>query len=613
MFRHDVVREITYESIPGPDRAAWHRIAADIAVEDGRSAIEAAEHLVRSGPGGGRRAVALLRQAAAECRAVAPLTAATYLAHALVTLDPQDPLWSDVCAEAVGLLASTRRVEEARRWGEQALQRSDLAPEIRANLLLGLAFGAKQAGHNRMAVEYVDWALGLRSVSHGVRAKLYGLKAHALLYLDYGAGADEAGKRACRTGRVSGEYGACALGYTARSVVAQFEGRLDTALALAEAAVDAADAHGGTVVHRHPKLWRGIAFVALDRFDDGAADYKAAFRESDRLHTKWLHSPLQFHRAHLWVAQGLLDDAMTEAEAGLVPEPHDDTEQLFAPLHGLLATIAVQRGQMLTARKHLRQMTRVLARGITVAPELIAWPHAVFHDANGQPRLALREMAEVLRQAPGRLLLFSHAPEAAPELVRMAIAVGDHAVAKHVADAARFAADRNRSVVSLAGAALHAEALLHQDLGRFTEAAECLDPSPRRLLRAAALCDAARAGYRTARSEAVESLEKALHLYQMCGAHRGIAHVHNLRRVVGVSTPADGGGSEVESRLDRLTPAQQEIARLVPERRSNRAIADRLDMPEGTVRTHMQEIYRRLGIHSRPELIRIVRAEENGA
>ena len=57
-------------------------------------------------------------------------------------------------------------------------------------------------------------------------------------------------------------------------------------------------------------------------------------------------------------------------------------------------------------------------------------------------------------------------------------------------------------------------------------------------------------------------------------------------------------------RLSRLlTPRELEIVRLAAEGLRNREIADRLTITEGTVKIHLHNIYEKLGVTGRPQLI----------
>jgi RNA polymerase sigma factor (sigma-70 family) len=76
---------------------------------------------------------------------------------------------------------------------------------------------------------------------------------------------------------------------------------------------------------------------------------------------------------------------------------------------------------------------------------------------------------------------------------------------------------------------------------------------------------------------------------------RSIASLLNKRR-------------EVESQLERLTPREKEVLRLMAEGTSSRDIATRLGISSTTVRTHIRSLGSKLGVHSKLEAI--VKARE---
>jgi two-component system, NarL family, nitrate/nitrite response regulator NarL len=55
----------------------------------------------------------------------------------------------------------------------------------------------------------------------------------------------------------------------------------------------------------------------------------------------------------------------------------------------------------------------------------------------------------------------------------------------------------------------------------------------------------------------------------------------------------------------RLTPREREVALLATRGLSNRAIADQLKLTEGTVKIHLNNIFRKLGIYRRASLIKM--------
>ena len=61
----------------------------------------------------------------------------------------------------------------------------------------------------------------------------------------------------------------------------------------------------------------------------------------------------------------------------------------------------------------------------------------------------------------------------------------------------------------------------------------------------------------------------------------------------------------------QLTTREQDVARLVASGLSNKAIAHRLGLQEGTVKVHLHNIYQKLGISSWVELILMTTASGN--
>lgn len=104
------------------------------------------------------------------------------------------------------------------------------------------------------------------------------------------------------------------------------------------------------------------------------------------------------------------------------------------------------------------------------------------------------------------------------------------------------------------------------------------------------------------------------------------AFIHKSRAaqdvVDAIRTVADGGTlftprtisqllnsrREVEAQLERLTPREKEVLRLMADGTSSREIAGRLGISYTTVRTHIRSLGSKLGVHSKLEAI--VKARE---
>jgi DNA-binding NarL/FixJ family response regulator len=60
-----------------------------------------------------------------------------------------------------------------------------------------------------------------------------------------------------------------------------------------------------------------------------------------------------------------------------------------------------------------------------------------------------------------------------------------------------------------------------------------------------------------------------------------------------------------------LTPRERDVVRLIASGLSNKSIAHRLGLREGTVKVHLHNIYQKLGISGRVELILTAIASRN--
>jgi DNA-binding CsgD family transcriptional regulator len=67
------------------------------------------------------------------------------------------------------------------------------------------------------------------------------------------------------------------------------------------------------------------------------------------------------------------------------------------------------------------------------------------------------------------------------------------------------------------------------------------------------------------------------------------------------------------TRVEGLTPAEQRVAVLVAEGRTNREVAAALFLGERTVESHLSHVYAKLGVRSRAELARTFRPDEQSS
>jgi DNA-binding NarL/FixJ family response regulator len=74
---------------------------------------------------------------------------------------------------------------------------------------------------------------------------------------------------------------------------------------------------------------------------------------------------------------------------------------------------------------------------------------------------------------------------------------------------------------------------------------------------------------------------------------------------------AEGGrldtGTEIAARIAELTPQQRRVLVLLSEGKLNKQIAFELEVTEATIKAHITQIFRKLGVHSRTQAVIVAR------
>ncbi|MEX2048063.1 MAG: AAA family ATPase [Gemmatimonadota bacterium] len=108
--------------------------------------------------------------------------------------------------------------------------------------------------------------------------------------------------------------------------------------------------------------------------------------------------------------------------------------------------------------------------------------------------------------------------------------------------------------------------------------------------------------------EATAELKRVHELFAKLGADLELEKARMQFRQIGHRPPPKGVGEG----LGGLTGRELEVARLVAQRKSNKAIGKELDMAPRTASTHLSNIYQKLGISSRGELADLIRELDAG-
>lgn len=559
-----------------------------------------------------------------QMKPTAPRTAADLTLHLLSMVGPGDERRPRLAAEAVRLLATTGRMDEAQQLGETALSEKG-APSASGELLLALADISYLNGRAHEAVDYSGSALALPTLHEAVRVPLLSIRAHGLLDEQTGhtsvgeaeAMAEEAREGALRRGDTPSLV--CAHSGLCRASIER--GDLETALWFGTESVRIADEAGGQARHRHPRIWLAAALTAADRVEDAREVLIADQAELDQFGTTWAQPLWHLHLANLSLKTGHLEEAQIEAELGVRAAGRMTEMPRTARLLAVLARIALHRDDVAQSRDYIATARSRLDQAGQHQPFELSWTSALVAEAEHGAESALRELTGTLESPQTRTRLLLRAPYAAARVTMWAVGTRKADLAADVLSSARDLADRNPQVPLLEAAALHAEGVMRTDSVLLRAAIDTYCRGSRPTAQAAALEDLAALGEHLAETEPgpVPLLEAALSIYATYGAEyesrRVRAELARARALAprpkqpSVSVPAPAPAPDQIT----LTSSELRVARLVAEGLTNREVANRLYLSPHTVDSHLRHSFNKLGVSSRVELTRWILANDEHA
>ncbi len=619
-FRHPLVRRAVYESAPGGWLLGAHeRCAAELAAR-GAPAAARAHHVEYSARHGDLDAIAVLTEAGSAAMLRAPASAAGWFSAA-VRLMPEsatvDQRIALLLARARALAAEGRLVEShADLLGSIALAPAD-AVSLRVNLTATCAgverlLGRHQEAHARLLAgldELPDQSNG-DAVTLMIELAIDSLfRAEPDAVCDWSGRALQASRELGERPLVAASTALLALGRAVAGAIPDAIVTYEQATALLAAMPD--EELGARV---DAAAYLASAATYLDRYDEAVAHAERALRlgrAAGHLHPTLLPALGAAHslRGRLGDAARVLDDGMEAARlAGI-------TQGMAWMLRNraLLLTMTGDVEPALEMAEEALELTRRLDESVLSAWAAMVVARAAVMAGRGTRALEVLvppDRADVLAAIPAAwrgigfvALATAYAEAGRPDDAARTVAAAEaHAAALGLPLAAAWAHHAAAAVALLDGdyerAAEHAlaSAAAAEEIGVVVEAALA------RVLAGRAL---AAGGDEDA---GVAQLEQAAAVFERAGAvrHRDAAeqHMRGLgRRVHRRSRPGsvqDGNG------LAALTEREQEIARLVVDRRTNPEIAAELFLSPKTVETHLRNIFRKVSVTSRVELARAI-------
>jgi DNA-binding CsgD family transcriptional regulator len=294
-----------------------------------------------------------------------------------------------------------------------------------------------------------------------------------------------------------------------------------------------------------------------------------------------------------------------EARARKLEQASEDVPLVFAEAELVLGRLLAARGELLEARAHLGRAHDAGCTGGSVAVAAAAAGGLAGMDlARGDTEAAAEQALAALElvRAKG---IWVWAADVTPVAVEALLAGGrtDEA-ARIIREVARGL--RRRDAPAAAAALGVCRALLVRGEGRADQAARAFARSERAWLALPRPYEAARCRedralllLSTGQERGKDLLLGALESFSALEASWDAARVRRALREHGVARPWRGGRRGYG---DRLSPREEEVARLAAQGRTNREIAEALVLSPRTVQDHLTSAMRKLGVESRRAL-----------
>jgi DNA-binding CsgD family transcriptional regulator len=606
-FRHPLIRQALYESMPAALRTALHAEAAKELAATGADALSVAQQLSAGGRPGKGWARAWLVQAAPALTGRAPRLAADLLRRELEETPVDDEAWDALVVGLLRALLAVGAYSEAVSQASRALT-AITSPARRGETSWMLAHAQWGAGSNNDAISTIQQALAAVDLPPIWQARLLALLAQVERHATGFDAADSISRQALTAAREVGDPFATAQAlndlWLTHSVKRDHAAALDY---IDQALKVLGDDPGHADLRSIALDCRTFTLQNLDQWPRAelalrqAREFAQRTGRADR--ATWATAAV----LRYWLGQW--DDALAELGSD-APDAHGSFSFLRERwsgllIHGVAALIAGRRDQRTVAGEHLREG---LALPIQVLADrenrdFLVAAHALALEQSGDTRQAMLRLAGILPRRDGEMTL-TH--QWLPDLVRLALAVGDRQVAQGAAQACQDEAAAETQPARAAAASLRCRGLLRSDPGPLRDAAaHYRSPGPAVQLPAALEDLAAVLAKRGRHDEARAALNEAVSLYENLEARWDIRRADSRLRAYGIRRGVRGRrGPRPASGWEALTPTELKIAALVAKGSSTSDIARGMFLSRRTVQTHISHILPKLGAKGRADIVR---------
>jgi len=603
-FRHLLIQQALYGSMPAALSTPLHAEAArELAAADADALSVAQQLSAANRPGEGWARTWLIESAPALVIR-APQLAADLLRRELDEAPAGEEALDGLMANLVRALLAAGSYQEAARRADRALTvMTD--PLRRAETSWMLARAQMSAGDNDGAITAIRQALASADLPGEWRPRSLAL----LAMLQRGTGDLDATEATARQAlAVAEEVGDVFATAHALAVMWLSHGvRRDHAAALDyidRALRVLADDPSHADLRSYALEVRIFTLQNLARWPDAELALRRAREYAHRSGNPDRATSVTAAVLRYWLGQW--DDALAELGS-------DDTDA-YAFLrerwpallvHGVAALVAGRRDQRTTARQHLHQGL-ALPNQIAIDREnrdFLLAAQALALEQTGDTRQAMQVLAEIMPRRDGEMTLIH---QWLPDLVRLALAVGDRRMAQAAAQACQAEAAAETRPARAAAAGLRCHGLLESDPDLLRDAVTHYRGVGPAVELPAALEDlAVVSAERGHEEDARAALNEAVSLYEDLQARWDIRRAEGRLRPYGIKRGVRGRrGPRATSGWEALTPTEVKIAALVARGDSTSDIARSMFLSRRTIQTYISHILTKLGAKGRVEIVR---------